>query len=421
MRRRSRGDATPPADLRGPSKLTFDEIFSFFRDITSGLHHLHSKGYIHRDLKPSNCLLKHDGAKTRALISDFGEMQVTGSKRGNTGATGTISYCAPEVLRHNEVDGVFGDFTTKSDIFSLGMIVYFMCFGRLPYVNADGIDEDSEDLDELRAEITTWAGFNDESRMRHDLPEKLYKYLKRLLSVDPNQRPSTEEILVSIKAGAGLGDIFSSGPDDGPSRVSPVESPRPSPSPRRPSTILNRPGLSGLRNRHSNSGDRQLARSPSPSKRSGTFAGTNDSVRPKSAGSSVMVRPKHIELPPSHVDAATSPQQSPRLMLPPPPPQTAFAQALAHIFHPPTPTIPAIRCAIFLVKAISLFAPCAPFAASSWLLYPLLALAAADLGVLSFRWDTSWTLLAVHLGVVYVAGQRGKLCEGERVAWDGIG
>jgi serine/threonine protein kinase len=421
MRRRSRGDATPPADLRGPSKLTFDEIFSFFRDITSGLHHLHSKGYIHRDLKPSNCLLKHDGAKTRALISDFGEMQVTGSKRGNTGATGTISYCAPEVLRHNEADGVFGDFTTKSDIFSLGMIVYFMCFGRLPYVNADGIDEDSEDLDELRAEITAWAGFNDESRMRHDLPEKLYKYLKRLLSVDPNQRPSTEEILVSIKAGAGLGDIFSDGTDDGPSRVSPVESPRPSPSPRRPSTILSRPGLSGLRNRHSNSGDRQLARSPSPSKRSGTFAGTNDSVRPRSAGSSVMVRPKHIELPPPHVDAGTSPQQSPRLMLPPPPPQTAFAQALAYIFHPPTTTIPAIRCAIFLIKAISLFAPCAPFVASSWLLYPLLALAAVDLGVLSFRWDTSWTLLAVHLGVVYVASQRGKLCEGERVAWDGIG
>jgi hypothetical protein len=105
-------------------------------------------------------------------------------------------------------------------------------------------------------------------------------------------------------------------------------------------------------------------------------------------------------------------------MLPPPPPQTAFAQALAHIFHPSTTAIPVIRCAIFLVKAISLFVPCAPFVASPWLLYPLLALAAADLGVLSFRWDTSWTLLTVHLGVVYVAGQRGKLCEGERVAWD---
>jgi hypothetical protein len=107
-------------------------------------------------------------------------------------------------------------------------------------------------------------------------------------------------------------------------------------------------------------------------------------------------------------------------MLPPPPPQTPLAQALAHILHLPV-TIPAIRCAIFLVKAISLFAPCAPFAANPWFLYPLLALAAADLGVLPFRWDTSWTLLAVHLGVVYVASQRGKLCEGERVAWDGFG
>lgn len=55
-------------------------------------------------------------------------------------------------------------------------------------------------------------------------------------------------------------------------------------------------------------------------------------------------------------------------------------------------------------------------------MYPLLALAAADLGVLPFRWDTSWTLLAVHLGVVYVADQRGKLCEGESVVvWDDFG
>ncbi|KAM0723839.1 hypothetical protein Q7P37_000829 [Cladosporium fusiforme] len=417
MRRRSRGDASPPTGLTGPSKLTLDEIFSFFRDITSGLHHLHSMGYIHRDLKPSNCLLQHDGGRTRALISDFGEMQVTGSQRGNTGATGTISYCAPEVLRHNEADGVFGDFTTKSDIFSLGMIVYFMCFGRLPYTNADGIDEDNEDLDQLRAEITAWPGFNDEERMRTDLPEKLYKYLKRLLSVDPHQRPSTDEILVSIKAGAGFSDIFTSVAEEGPSRVSSADSPRPTPSPRRPSAILTRPGLSNLRHRHTASNDRQLARSPSPVKRSATYDPKPQS-RPRSADSAVVVRPKHIDLPSPHAGSPT-PQQSPRLMLPPPPPRRTPASLLIHCLHHPS-AVPSFRCALFFLKVLTLFLPCAPFAANPWLMYPLLALAAWDLGGLAFRWRRSWILLGVHFVAVVLARQRAVLCEGKSLLWRGI-
>nr|POE64920.1 putative serine/threonine-protein kinase iksa [Quercus suber] len=204
-RRRSTMDSQSPPSLRWPSRLTFDDIFSFFRDITSGLHHLHSKGYIHRDLKPSNCLLQRDDSKIRVLISDFGEVQAAGGLRTSTGATGTISYCAPEVLRQGP-DGKLGDFTTKSDIFSLGMIVYFMCFGRLPYSNADDINEENEDLVELRAEITRWTGFDDETRVRPDLPEKLYRFLKRLLSVAPAERPSTDDILASIKGGGGMGD-----------------------------------------------------------------------------------------------------------------------------------------------------------------------------------------------------------------------
>ncbi|KAI7656779.1 kinase-like protein, partial [Hortaea werneckii] len=224
LRRKSKGSPEPPQGLNTATRLTFDEIFSFFKDITSGLHHLHTKGYIHRDLKPSNCLLQRDGTKTRVLISDFGEVQAAGVCRGNTGATGTISYCAPEVLRRERPEGAFGDFTTKSDIFSLGMIVYFMCFGRLPYIHADGIDENSEDLDALRAEITKWQGFNDEARSRPDLPEKLYKFLKRLLSVDPNERPSTGDILESIRGGGNLADATM---DEGSPRISAADTPTP--------------------------------------------------------------------------------------------------------------------------------------------------------------------------------------------------
>lgn len=146
-------------------KLTFEEIYSFFRDIASGLGHLHDSNYIHRDLKPSNCLLHKIGPgpkDTKVLISDFGEVQAESSVRKSTGATGTISYCAPEVLRQDAVTGLYGNFTTKSDIWSLGMILYFMCFGALPYTSSEGIQEEYEDVDLLREEISTWSGFKDE-------------------------------------------------------------------------------------------------------------------------------------------------------------------------------------------------------------------------------------------------------------------
>jgi serine/threonine protein kinase len=58
MRRRSRGQAERPDMRLLQRKLTFEEIYSFFKDIASGLAHLHNANYIHRDLKPSNCLLQ---------------------------------------------------------------------------------------------------------------------------------------------------------------------------------------------------------------------------------------------------------------------------------------------------------------------------------------------------------------------------
>ncbi|CAG8973596.1 hypothetical protein HYALB_00009748 [Hymenoscyphus albidus] len=206
IRRRSRGGGDRPMmhDQRPlQRKLAFEEIYSFFKDIASGLAHLHASNYIHRDLKPSNCLLHQDGNEMKCLISDFGEVQPENMMRKSTGSTGTISYCAPEVLRQDK-SGHYGNFTTKSDIFSLGMILYFMCFGRLPYKSADSIQEEYEDIDLLRAEISAWSGFRDERRERPELPNQLYSFLKRLLALDPNERPSADDILHAIQTEKGL-------------------------------------------------------------------------------------------------------------------------------------------------------------------------------------------------------------------------
>ncbi len=226
MRRRSKGQAELP-DMQlgagggsggsGYRHLAFDEIYSLFKDVTSGLAYLHAANYIHRDLKPSNCLLHREGRSAlTCLISDFGEVQAENVARKSTGTTGTISYCAPEVLRRDAASGLYGNFTTKSDVFSLGMILYFMCFGRLPYRSANAVHEELEDVDELRAEIANWSGFQYERRERPDLPAKLYELLTRMLSVNQAERPSASEVLLAMRTdggidAAGMGSLGSGG------------------------------------------------------------------------------------------------------------------------------------------------------------------------------------------------------------------
>lgn len=420
LRRRSKGQLEDPEDMHGPRRMQFDEIISFFKDITSGLHHLHANGYIHRDLKPSNCLLHNTGHRIRVLVSDFGEVQSANVARNSTGATGTISYCAPEVLRQERPGGAFGNFTTKSDIFSLGMIVYFMCFARLPYRNADGIDEDNEDLEQLRAEISTWAGIDEEQPVRSHLPEKLYRSLKRLLALHPDERPGTEEILHVLKSPL-LFDEFSYGTppevNDFNPRISRADTPSPSPEAHRnrKSVHYSRPGRSNL-------GASVMDRSPSPTE--------PELMRRQSSedGAVMLRRKKKLEFPPPDPIARTpSPQ---RLMLPPPPPPTISAHLLEMFRHPVFLGI--IKIGFFWIKTHMLLTPCEPFAAEPRIVYPLLAFASFDflfmgtvievrgrrihLGGLS----VSIVLWFTHVAVVtFLIVQDTVLCAKKGIPWDG--
>jgi serine/threonine protein kinase len=421
LRRRSKGQLEDPEDIHGPRRMHFEEIISFFKDITSGLNHLHANGYIHRDLKPSNCLLHNTGHKIRVLVSDFGEVQSANVARNSTGATGTISYCAPEVLRQERPGGAFGNFTTKSDIFSLGMIVYFMCFGRLPYRNADGIDEDNEDLDQLRAEISTWAGIGDEQRVRSDLPDKLYRSLKRLLALRPDERPGTEEIMQVLKSPA-LFDEFNAygGPsdlDDFSPRISRADTPSPLPGSshrKRNSVHYTRPGRSNL-------SASVMDRSPSP-------PDPQLMRRKSSEEGAVMLRHKKLEFPPPQPLTRTpSPH---RLMLPPPPPPNAMSRVRLALRNPLF--IGTTKVLFFCIKAFSLLSPCQPFAADSRVAYPLLAFASFDFLFLGIginlagrhvRLDSlsaSVALLALHLTVVSFVMRWDKLCARRQVAWEGF-
>ncbi|KAF2706471.1 kinase-like protein [Pleomassaria siparia CBS 279.74] len=420
LRRRSKGHMKDATDLNGPRRMHFEEIISFFKDITSGLNHLHANGYIHRDLKPSNCLLHNTGRKLRVLVSDFGEVQSANVARKSSGATGTISYCAPEVLRSEMPGGPLGNFTTKSDIFSLGLIVYFMCFARLPYRNADSIDEDNDDVDQLREEISAWVGFDDERPIRTDLPEKLYRSLKHLLALSPDDRPGTEEILQVFKSPS-VFDEFNgfAGPsmmDDVSPRISSVDTPSPSPA----QAHKKRNSAPYIRSVRSKLSDSVMNRSPSPPPLAKQQANIIRTPSPEEA--SVILRSRKPDLPRSH-DSHSSPIHSPRLMLPPPPtPRPRLYQLLHH-----STFISVTKIFLFCTKVFSLFSPCQPYAVDPWVLYPLLCFACMDFMFVGFRFHGrsvglgglwgSTLLLGVHVVVVSMLVRWDRLCLRRGVAW----
>ncbi|KAF4553088.1 Protein kinase domain-containing protein 27 [Elsinoe fawcettii] len=425
---------------RGPGQMPLDQIFSFFRDIASGLNHLHSNGYIHRDLKPSNCLLHRDGNTTTVHVSDFGEVQAATAQRASTGATGTLSYCAPEVLQQDRPGGAYGNFTTKSDVFSLGMILYYMCFGDLPYTNAD-VHEENEDMDLLRAEISAWTGFTDKGKgkKRSDLPEQLYRFLKRLLSLNPAERPSTSEILQSIQSGTDLDELPSPtlGRPELHSRVSSLDTPQPSSAlQRKRLSFSDPPILQPPRGRRQARSVSESSTTPTPKEGLGIREGrsrstsfdASDLSRPTSRGQSrtTIVRRATGRSASRNGDGwgerpGVQRRKSELLLLPPPPDVGSWGGVgwvLRTVGGEPSLN-KGVRLGLFLVKVGSVMVPCYPYAIRGAVGLPLLGVASLDLG-LDVSWLTSVMLLAVHAGVLAWAlkGGAGGMCAGW-ATWEG--
>ncbi|RPI34809.1 MAG: hypothetical protein EHM70_01625 [Chloroflexota bacterium] len=106
--------------------LNHAQICKFISEIASALDYAHGKGVIHRDIKPSNVLIDDQG---NCLLSDFGlaKMTLSDSKFTASGAfIGTPTYASPEQCIGQELD-------SRSDIYSLGVMLYEMYTGRLPF------------------------------------------------------------------------------------------------------------------------------------------------------------------------------------------------------------------------------------------------------------------------------------------------
>ncbi|MGE0159921.1 MAG: tetratricopeptide repeat protein [Gemmatimonadales bacterium] len=115
-------------------RLGVDERIALFRTLLDAVQHAHQRAIVHRDLKPSNVLVTEVDGRPLLKVIDFGIARATGPERGVTrltavgGGVGTLEYMSPEQLLQAAHGG-----DTRSDIYSLGVLLYELLTGRLPH------------------------------------------------------------------------------------------------------------------------------------------------------------------------------------------------------------------------------------------------------------------------------------------------
>ena len=112
--------------MKKKGKLSWQEVLSLSIQIARALSHAHSRNIVHMDIKPQNIMLPRDGS---VKIADFGIAQMDEPVSGEGAAeeaVGSIHYISPEQARGETVDA-------RSDIFSLGIVMYEMLTGKLPF------------------------------------------------------------------------------------------------------------------------------------------------------------------------------------------------------------------------------------------------------------------------------------------------
>lgn len=152
--------------LKAKKALPIQVTLQIVIGILEGLDFLHSKRIIHRDIKPANILLQNKIPR----LADFGISRILQTEHSITSIAGTPAYMAPEAF-----DGIRNK---QTDIWSVGVVLYRMIAGRLPFPNTN--------TSEMMAAIL----FKEPISLPNSFPSELSEIIKKSLAKKPNERYS---------------------------------------------------------------------------------------------------------------------------------------------------------------------------------------------------------------------------------------
>jgi serine/threonine-protein kinase len=169
--------------LNETGSLPVDEALSIAAQICSGLAHAHASGIIHRDVKPQNILITRTG---QVKVADFGIARALGaaSNTGKSMVVGSASYLSPEQVRNGVV-------SAASDLYSLGIVLYEMLTGQVPYTGDTAV---AVALQHVEGRIPSVR------EKRPEIPIELEMLITKALAKDPEDRfQSAQEMLAAMR------------------------------------------------------------------------------------------------------------------------------------------------------------------------------------------------------------------------------
>ncbi len=162
-------------------QLSFKEAVSIAIQVGRGIEAAHNKHIIHRDIKPQNIIISTEG---KVKVTDFGIARAASSNTINSDVMGSVHYASPEQARNGFVDG-------KSDIYSLGIVMYEMVTGRVPF---DGESTVAIAIQHLQEEMVRPSAY------APDLPVSLEKIIIKCTQKSPDRRyDSIGDLLIDLK------------------------------------------------------------------------------------------------------------------------------------------------------------------------------------------------------------------------------
>lgn len=161
-------------------RLSWKEAVSVSIQVCSGIQAAHNKNIVHRDIKPQNIIISRDG---KVKVTDFGIARATTSQTTTTSMMGSVHYTAPEQARRGISD-------ERSDIYSMGIAMYEMVTGRVPF---DGDSVVTVALKHIREDIVPPSGYV-------DIPYSLDQIILKATEKNPDYRYQTmDEMVLDLK------------------------------------------------------------------------------------------------------------------------------------------------------------------------------------------------------------------------------